>query len=182
MPPPPPSGPAVVFLHGIGGAAHAWSGQMLRLGAAGYRPVALDFPGYGTRPPVTRLDCEGLAADVEAAISARALERPVLVGHSLGGMVVQTLLRRRRHPYRAAVLACTSPAFGSADGQVQRRFLAARLAPLEAGTSMAELAPQLVDAMIGPNAEAAGRAQAIVLMRAVAPDTYRAALACLVRF
>src|SRR5215831_13428967 len=107
QPGPPRTG--VVLLHGIGGAACAWRGQVARLTDAGYWPAALDFPGYGTRSPVTSLDFEDLAADVEAAIAARGLDRPVIVGHSLGGMVAQTLLRRRAKGYRAALLACTSP-------------------------------------------------------------------------
>src|SRR6266849_5164902 len=51
-----------------------------------------------------------------AAIDSRGLKRPVLVGHSMGGMIAQTMLRRRPDAYSAVVLACTSPAFGNADG------------------------------------------------------------------
>ena len=70
--------------------------------------------------------------------SIAALEQPVLVGHSMGGMVVQTLLRRRPEHYRAAVLSCTSPAFGNPAGDFQKKFVADRLAPLDAGKTMAE--------------------------------------------
>ena len=115
-------------------------------------PVALDLPGYGGRPPVEEMDFEGLAADVEAAIDERGLNGPVLVGHSMGGMVAQTALRRRPNGYSAAVLACTSPAFGSADGAFQKKFVADRLGPLDAGKTMADLAPKMVDRMIGPAA------------------------------
>ena len=175
-------GRAVVLLHGIGGAARIWAGQVETLAAAGFEPVALDLPGYGGRAPVTALDFEGLAADVEAAIDARGLERPALLGHSLGGMVAQTLLRRRPTGYSAAVLACTSPAFGSPDGAFQQTFVAARIGPLDAGQTMADLAPRLVDAMMGPNPDRAGRAQAIEVMSRVPADTYRAAVRCLVTF
>ena len=58
----------------------------------------------------------------------------MLVGHSMGGMVVQTMLRRRPDGYRAAVLSCTSPAFGNPAGDFQKKFVADRLAPLDAGT------------------------------------------------
>ena len=131
-------------MHGIGGAARVWALQMASFAAAGYTPVALDLPGYGARPPVAAMDFEDLAADVEAGIAERGLHRPVLVGHSMGGMVAQTALRRRPDGYAAAVLACTSPAFGNADGEFQTKFVADRLGPLDAGKTMAELAPGMV--------------------------------------
>ena len=87
--------PAVVFIHGIGGSSRVWAPQMASFAAASFAPVALDLPGYGGLPPVEAMDFEGLAADVEAAIDKRGLNGPVLVGHSMGGMVAQTALRRR---------------------------------------------------------------------------------------
>jgi 3-oxoadipate enol-lactonase len=174
--------PTLVLLHGIGGGGRIWEGLAARLAAHGFSTLALDLPGYGERPAVAALSFAELAADVEAAIDTRDLVRPVLVGHSLGGMVAQTLLRRRPKGYSAAVLACTSPAFGNADGAVQARFLAARLGPLDAGGSMAALAPDLVEAMWGESPDRAGRARAIAVMSTVPPQTYRAAIRCLVTF
>jgi 3-oxoadipate enol-lactonase len=182
MPAHAPQMPAVVFIHGIGGAATIWRWQKTTFAAAGFEPVPLDLPGYGARPPVTALDFEGLAGDVEAAIDSRGLDRPVLLGHSMGGMVAQTALRRRPDGYRAVILACTSPAFGSPDGAFQQKFVAARLGPLDAGQTMRDLAPSLVMAMVGPNANPAGRAHAIDVMSLVPADTYRAAVRCLVTF
>ena len=46
--------------------------------------------GYGAREPVGAMSFDALADDVEIAIGKAALERPVLIGHSMGGMVVQT--------------------------------------------------------------------------------------------
>ena len=68
------------------------------------------------------------------------MQRPVLVGHSLGGMVAQTALRRRPDGYSAVVLVCTSPAFGNPSGEFQRKFVADRLRPLNLGKDMADLA------------------------------------------
>ena len=174
--------PAVVFLHGIGGSARVWAWQMASFAVAGHDPLALDLPGYGARSPVTAMDFEMLAADIEAAIAQRGLSRPILVGHSMGGMVAQTALRRRPDGYAAAVLACTSPAFGNPSGEFQKKFVADRLAPLDAGKTMAELAPRMVDAMMAPRPDPAARALAIEVMSAVPADTYRAVVRCLVGF
>ena len=174
--------PAVVFIHGIGGSARIWGPQVASFAAAGLRPVALDLPGYGAREPVDRMDFDMLAGDVEAQIARLGLDRPILVGHSMGGMVAQTALRRRPDAYRAAVLSCTSPAFGDPTGEFQKKFVADRLGPLDAGRTMAELAPAMVDAVSGPAPDAAGRQLAIATIAATAARSYRAAVHCLVGF
>ena len=172
----------VVFLHGIGGGAKGFAPQMASFARAGYQPVALDLMGYGTREPVAAMSFEALAEDVEFAIGESGLERPVLVGHSMGGMVVQTLLRRQRGDYRAAVLSCTSPAFGNPSGDFQKKFVADRLEPLDQDYTMATLAPEAADDIMGPNADPAGRALFVENFAAVPEATYRAAVKCLVTF
>jgi 3-oxoadipate enol-lactonase len=176
------AGVPIVFLHGIGGAAKVWTPQLESFAAAGFRPVALDLPGYGARPPATHMDFAELAADLEAGIAERALDRPVLVGHSMGGMIAQTALRRRPDGYRAAVLCCTSPAFGDPTGEFQKKFVADRLAPLDNGATMPSLAASIVDAIMAPSADPAGRALAVATMAATPASTYRAAVHCLVTF
>jgi 3-oxoadipate enol-lactonase len=177
-----PSAPAVVFLHGIGGNARIWEPQAASFAAAGFRPVALDLLGYGGRAPVDRLDFDLLAADVESQIAARNLDRPIVVGHSMGGMVAQTLLRRGPRTYRAAVLSCTSPAFGDPTGEFQKKFVADRLGPLDAGRTMAKLAPAMFATVSGPAPDPAGRKLAIETIAATSERSYRAAVHCLVNF
>jgi pimeloyl-ACP methyl ester carboxylesterase len=171
-----------VFLHGIGAGAGSFAPQMASFAAAGYRPVALDLPGYGARAPIEAMSFEALAEDVEFAITQRALEKPVLVGHSMGGMVAQTMLRRKPTGYRAAVLSCTSPAFGNPAGDFQKKFVADRLAPLDAGRPMAELAERAAENLMGLHADPAGRALFVREHTAVPEATYRAAVKCLVTF
>lgn len=172
----------VIFLHGIGGGARSFAPQIASFASAGYQPVALDLPGYGTRTPVEAMSFEALAEDVEFTIAQNALERPVLVGHSMGGMVAQTLLRRRPDDYAAAVLSCTSPAFGNPAGDFQKKFVADRLAPLDAGRTMADIAPSVAEGMMAADADPAGRALFIEAYAAVPEPTYRAAVKCLVTF
>lgn len=172
----------VVFLHGIGGGARSFAPQIASFASAGYQPVALDLMGYGTREPIEAMSFEALAEDVEFAIGESGLERAVLVGHSMGGMVVQTMLRRRPDDYRAAVLSCTSPAFGNPAGDFQKKFVAERLEPLDTGYTMADVAPAAMRGMMGPNADAAGAALFVEEYAKVPEATYRAAVQCLVTF
>jgi 3-oxoadipate enol-lactonase len=179
---PSAAAPAVIFLHGIGGAARGWAPQAASFTKAGFDPVPLDLPGYGARPPAESMTFDDLAADVEAVVDRQRLQRPILIGHSMGGMIAQTLLRRRPDGYRAAVLVGTSPAFGNPEGDFQKKFVAARLAPLESGKTMPELATEIVDGMMGPSPDSQGRALAIDLMGSTPASTYRAAVLCLVHF
>jgi 3-oxoadipate enol-lactonase len=172
----------VVFLQGIIGPARLWELQVAPFRAAGYDPVPLDLPGYGVRPPVDHMTFDMLAADVEQAVDTRHLDRPVLVGHSLGGMIAQTCLRRRPQGYRAVVLSGTSPAFGNPGGDFQKRFVADRLGPLDAGKTMADMAPESVAQLMAPGADPQNRALLIEEMGKVSPRTYRAAVKCLVDF
>jgi 3-oxoadipate enol-lactonase len=96
--------------------------------------------------------------------------------------VVQTMLRRRPDAYAAAVLSCTSPAFGNPAGDFQKKFVADRLAPLDAGGTMADAAPEAARNIMGPDPDPAGRALFIEQYAAVPTATYRAAVNCLVTF
>src|SRR5205814_4868421 len=122
-----------------------------------------------------------LADDIKFTSPQAGLGRPPLVGHSKGGMVVQSMVRRRPDDYAAAVPSCKSPAFGNPSGDFQKKFVTDRLAPLDAGRTMAEAAPGATNIM-GPNPDPAGRALFIEQYAAVPAATYRAAVKCLVTF
>ena len=83
---------------------------------------------------------------------------------------------------RGLLLAASSPAFGNTDGDFQKQFLAQRLAPLEAGKTMADIADRLIPSMVAPGSTEPALALAREGMAAIAPDTYRAALHALVQF
>ena len=172
-----PGAPPLVFLHGIGGAARQWVAQLEHF-AGRFRAVAWDMPGYGGSAPLKAVSVDTLAAALLEFLRALGLERPVLVGHSIGGMIVQHVLAMDApHPaVRAAVLAQTSPAFGSRDGSFQERFLNERLGPLDAGRTMAELADTLVRAMIGDSPDPAALALARDLMARTPDSAYRASV------
>lgn len=86
-----PGPPGVVFVHG--GAAHAhWWSFIAPWFTTGWHPVALDLSGHGDSGRRSRYSHEQWAAEVLAVAGhARFPEPPVVVGHSLGGLVaIQT--------------------------------------------------------------------------------------------
>lgn len=173
---------AVVLLHGVGGGAAAWTPQLEAFAAAGYLAVAWDAPGYGATAPIAPYDMANLARSLAALLGALPVRRRVLIGHSMGGMVAQEATAAFPDRIDGLVLSATSPAFGKPDGAWQQAFLAQRLGPLDAGRTMADLAPALVAGMIGPDAEPAGVALATEVMARVPGETYRKALHAIVRF
>ena len=176
-----PGLPPLVFLHGIGGAARAWRGQLATF-SDHFRCLAWDMPGYGGSAPLSAASIPTLAEALQDFLQQVGAIRPILVGHSIGGMIVQQWLAARPDSAAAVVLAQTSPAFGKREGDWQKAFIAARLGPLEQGASLASLAPSLVQELVGDDPDANGMALARDCMAAVPEATYRATMLALMGF
>ena len=173
--------PAIVFLHGIGGNARAFTSQ-LRYFGSDWRAIAWDMPGYGGSAPLAAVSIAALAEALSRFLDQLGVARPVLVGHSIGGMIVQQLVAERADAAGAIVLAQTSPAFGRPEGDWQRDFIAARLGPLDRGETMPGLAPGLVAELVGDDPDPEGLALARACMAAVPEASYRAMMRALMGF
>ena len=170
---------AVVLLHGLGGNAGLWAPTLPAL--AGHRVLAWDMPGYGASPPVEP-GFPALADALGRMLDAAGVERADIVGHSIGGMVALEFALAAPERVRSLTLYASPPAFGGRDPAFRERFLADRLAPLEAGRSLGEIAPAVVGRMLGDRPDPAAAPAAIAGMAAVPAAGYRAALATLVTF
>ncbi len=90
------AGPPLVLLHGLG---LTWRSFLPVMDALEERHavVGLDLPGFGLSPPVAGPPTPGaLAAAVARELDALGLERPALVGNSLGGWLALELARLGR--------------------------------------------------------------------------------------
>jgi len=172
----------LVFLHGLGGGHAAWKDQLPYFGTCGYRAVAWDQPGYGASPMVDPYDFEHVAGALRRLLEQLGGPPAVLVGHSMGGFVAQEAYGRYPHLVKALVLAFTSPAFGGAGGEFQRQFIASRIAPLDEGKTMADIAARLMPTMRGARSKAGGLEHAERVMANVPAATYRKAAALLTTF
>ena len=99
LPSAPAAKPPVLFLHGAFSGAWVWAEHVLDFVAdRGHAAYALSFRGHGRsegRGDLARHGLADYANDVRTAI--RAIGRPpVLVGHSMGGLVAQRCLGRER--------------------------------------------------------------------------------------
>jgi non-heme chloroperoxidase len=103
----------LLFVHGAFTAAWCWDEHFLPFFAqAGYAAHALSLSGHGASPGRERLDTFSIDAYVEdiAHVAATLPAPPVLIGHSMGGFVVQKYLEKYIAP--AAVLMCSVPPQG----------------------------------------------------------------------
>lgn len=171
----------VVFLHGIGGGAELWKGQLDSFGRR-YRTIAWNMPGYGGSAPLETASVGTYGDALAAFIAALRLDTPVLVGHSIGGMIVQSFLADGLGDLRAAVLAQTSPAFGGRDPEWARGFVADRLAPLDRGETMGTVAEASVAGMIGDDPDPDGVALARAVIAGTPPEAYRASTLAMIGF
>lgn len=176
-----PALPPLVFLHGIGGAARAWRNQ-IEYFSDRYHGIAWDMPGYGESASLPTVSVGTLADAFQDFLQQIGAARPILVGHSIGGMIVQQLLTKNPAIAIAVVLAQTSPAFGKADGEWQKSFIDARLGPLDRGATMASLVPTLVKELVGDDPDLSGMELARHCMAAVPEATYRATMLALLGF
>jgi len=162
-------GTPLLFLHGIGGNAEMFRGQLDHFGRT-RRTLAWTMPGYGGTKPAAAPGFGPLADFVLRLLDRAGIDRAHVAGHSLGGFVAQEFAARYPERLAGLILYSTTAAFGRPDGEWQRQFIAQRMAPLHAGRSMPEIATGLVDGLISPRAGATARGAAIALMSSVPPD------------
>jgi len=102
----------LVILHGLLGSSRNWTtvGKLL---TRTFEVFALDLRGHGDSPPAPPPDhdysAKSCAADVAAWLDARGVQRPVLLGHSLGGKIAMRLAVDTPSRCRALVIADIAP-------------------------------------------------------------------------
>ena len=91
----------ILFIHGLWMTPRSWEKWMDRYESRGYRVLAPAWPGLESEvealradpTPLTQLDVDKIVNHYDGII--RGLDtRPIIVGHSLGGTIVQLLLAR----------------------------------------------------------------------------------------
>jgi pimeloyl-ACP methyl ester carboxylesterase len=111
--------PAVVLLHGLLGSGACWT-PVARALEADFDVVMPDARGHGgSTAPLHGYTYEDHASDVLGLIRGLRLSRPVLLGHSMGGMTAAVVANRAAGLLRGLILV--DPTFLSAERQREVR-------------------------------------------------------------
>ncbi|MFL5554917.1 MAG: alpha/beta fold hydrolase [Gemmatimonadaceae bacterium] len=100
----------VVLLHGWGCTAYVFRYNMPALADAGLRAIAVDLKGHGLSDKPLGIDeytIDALVEHLRDILDTLGLERPALVGHSLGGSLIYHFACR--FPERACSLGLLAP-------------------------------------------------------------------------
>ena len=104
-----PAGAPVLLVPGWGCSAYAYRNTMPALAAAGFRVIAVDLKGHGlSDKPVAPAEyvIESLIDHLRDVLDALSLERPYLIGHSMGGSLLCHFASR--YPDRVRALGLLS--------------------------------------------------------------------------
>ncbi|MFF9896423.1 alpha/beta fold hydrolase [Streptomyces longispororuber] len=146
------SGPALLFLHGWGTSGRVWDAQVPDF-ARDHRVVTVDWRGCGrSARPRWGNTTAGVVADLVALIDALRLDRPVVVGSSIGGTFA-TELGLLRPELTAGVVPVGAPGYWPSTRPQDQAGLLTRLRRDRVGTVTAWVpgwyapgtAPALID-------------------------------------
>ena len=120
-----------VVVHGAWLGAWCWDGVVAAIRSRGHQAVAIELPGHGR--DTTPVGAISLASYVERVIAAvdGGGQRPVLVGHSMAGIVLSQVAEARPELVQSLV------------------YVAAYL--LASGQSIVEASAAASDSLVGPN-------------------------------
>jgi non-heme chloroperoxidase len=113
----------LLFVHGAFAGAWVWEEHFLPWFAEqGFSAHALSLRGHGESAGHERIDWHSVHDYVDdvAAVIGELAAAPVLIGHSMGGFVVQKYLER--HAVPAAILMCSVPPQGLVSAQFSLLF------------------------------------------------------------
>jgi 3-oxoadipate enol-lactonase len=166
------AGELAIFLHGVGGNRDNWATQLPAF-AQHFRAVAWDARGYGDSD-----DYEGVlrfsdyADDLVRVLDFFDAESAHIVGLSMGGNIALDFAGRYPTRVRSLVLCDTDRGMAHLPEAERRQFVRLRSQPLIAGGRLCDIAPDIVNSLLGPRASAEARAALTESLLRLHPVSY----------
>jgi 3-oxoadipate enol-lactonase len=159
-------GVPIVFLHGVGSDKRVWRPQIDHFGGS-RRAFAFDYPGYGESDFVAGAGRDDFARAILAAMDTLGVTRAHICGLSLGGVIAIAMYAAAPASCASLILADSFVVHPDGQGIFERSTTASR----EIG--MRALAEGRMDELLGNEATAELRAEAVEVMAAIDPQAYR---------
>jgi len=100
--------PTLLMIHGAGGRSRIWQNQ-LRVLESEINMLAIDLPGHGETPGPGKDSIDDYTGWLEGLLARLDLKAPFLMGHSLGGAIVQKAALQFPERLGGIILAATGP-------------------------------------------------------------------------
>jgi esterase len=139
-------GPPVVILHGLFGSGRNWAPIAQAL-AGTYRLYLPDARNHGASPWAEAMTYPDMALDVLALVDSECQQRPIVVGHSMGGKTAMALALE--HPHAIAGIAVIDIAPEAYADQFSPYVAAMRGLDVAAATSRREIRQALASRLGG---------------------------------
>ena len=103
------TGQPLIILHGLFGQSDNWNTLAKQFSEKGFRVFTVDQRNHGLSPHSNEWNYEVMADDVMELINDHGLEKPVLLGHSMGGKTVMFFEWKYPHVADKIIVADISP-------------------------------------------------------------------------
>lgn len=165
-------GPPLVLVHGIGGTTATWAPVLGKLSET-HRTIAWSFPGYegAAALPMEKPGAEDYANRLIDFLERRGIDRAHIVGHSLGAIVLASLVDLA--PERAARLSFICPVIGAGHLPANERdtMRQGRIREIRDG-GMTAFAEARTASIIGPSASESDVREIIDTMATIPEAAY----------
>lgn len=166
------TGPAVVFLHGIGGNRHNWSSQLESFSDS-YACFAWDGMGYGdSGDSSTPRDFKHFARELVVLLEHIGADKAHIVGTSMGGHIALSLYAA--YPERVATLSliATNAGMANLSDAERHEFVQRRVDPLTRGARPSDIGAQILDTLVGRGVTSDVRAHVVDSIAAIRTESY----------
>jgi pimeloyl-ACP methyl ester carboxylesterase len=116
-------GRPVILIPGLGSGAWTWQ-DMVREYSGQYTLYVVTLPGFDGRPAVAGAGFETARNALQQLIASRKLEKPVLIGHSMGGALALAVASRSPDLVGGVVAVDGLPVFPGTEGMTGEQRLA----------------------------------------------------------
>ena len=101
--------PTIVFIHGWTADHHRWD-KMIDFASKYFKVVALDLRGHGesTKPEDAEYNINAYTADIIKLLDHLNIEKAILAGHSMGGMIAQKFYFNQKGRVAGLILVGTT--------------------------------------------------------------------------
>ncbi|MEM2637566.1 MAG: alpha/beta hydrolase [Candidatus Korarchaeota archaeon] len=103
-------GEPILFLHGLSGRIETWVKQIPYFVENGFRVISLDIPPHGgSDKPVRVYSLSYLSRIIIGLLDLLGIEKTIVVGHSMGGVITLTLAMLYPKRVKIAISLSASP-------------------------------------------------------------------------